>query len=416
MKWYRRIALTLSFLCCLSLTPAKAMPLDSVSATYQLLEKQMVQLNLSSEINREDFINQVAMNYSCFDTSKHHLKYYYYKNNPDELFIQVLPNDKIHQTADLTSEINRLASIAKTAGDPSSQIAWLNQYLVQHIHYDKTKYQDYLEGRPLNDLEAWTAAGALLKGNAVCEGYASAFMLLSDALGIPCMKISGTLNGIPHAWNSVYIPSLNEWRYVDVTNNDPEGLDVPENYLTHLLLVTDETLIRLGYQWNRSNEEALQDVRFPYLEMQALNELRRRGLIVGYGNGYYANNALLTREELASILFRLYQTPSNLQPDEVDNDISPWAKASVAFCKEHHLMIGFPDGKFHGKEPVSKQQLAVIMLRFIDDNDVQWDHAESRAVQLGIMSPGRSSLIHNTRASRSDVYDILLRSIHYKEH
>lgn len=70
------------------------------------------------------------------------------------------------------------------------------------------------------------AAGALLDGLAVCDGYAKSFKMLCDALEIPCVIVGGTAtqpNSVePHAWNLVQMED-GLWYATDVTWNDEEG-------------------------------------------------------------------------------------------------------------------------------------------------------------------------------------------------
>ena len=58
----------------------------------------------------------------------------------------------------------------------------------------------------------------------VCEGYARAFKLLCDRLGIPCVLVSGIVypSGERHMWNCVQMDD-GQWYGVDVTWNDPKS-------------------------------------------------------------------------------------------------------------------------------------------------------------------------------------------------
>jgi len=55
---------------------------------------------------------------------------------------------------------------------------------------------------------------------------------------------------------------------------------------------------------------------------------------------------------------------------EVDSapDVSPWAEAAVEWCKEQCLMTGLPDGLFHGREPLTREQFAVVLHRMRGDS------------------------------------------------
>lgn len=76
-----------------------------------------------------------------------------------------------------------------------------------------------------------TAVGALLQGQAICEGYAQALTLLYRMAGIPCGIISGTAvdtfgGAERHAWNIAY---LDGYALIDSTWNDQDA----QGYITH---------------------------------------------------------------------------------------------------------------------------------------------------------------------------------------
>ena len=73
---------------------------------------------------------------------------------------------------------------------------------------------------------AHTAAGALLDGQATCEGYAQAVTLLYRLAGIPCGVVTGTATDSRgrtdrHAWN---IADIDGYCLIDATWNDQEHL------------------------------------------------------------------------------------------------------------------------------------------------------------------------------------------------
>lgn len=63
------------------------------------------------------------------------------------------------------------------------------------------------------------AYGALIRGDAICEGYSRAFKYICNSLDIGCELINGTGDGTDHMWNLVRIDG--KWYHVDVTWDDP---------------------------------------------------------------------------------------------------------------------------------------------------------------------------------------------------
>lgn len=71
----------------------------------------------------------------------------------------------------------------------------------------------------------YSAYGALVNHESVCEGYAKAFKAVMDRLDIPCVVVAGYVNNPDkggyqlHAWNYVQVEGY--WYMVDMTNNSP---------------------------------------------------------------------------------------------------------------------------------------------------------------------------------------------------
>ncbi len=98
--------------------------------------------------------------------------------------------------------------------------------------YDKIyAAHEYLRSRvSYNDNGSYmiqTAYGALINKEAVCEGYAKAYKVLLNAMGIECDVVINA----EHAWNVVLLDG--KWYFVDVTNDDSN------NGLMYFLLGAD---------------------------------------------------------------------------------------------------------------------------------------------------------------------------------
>ncbi|MCL2088313.1 MAG: hypothetical protein FWH14_02405 [Oscillospiraceae bacterium] len=86
---------------------------------------------------------------------------------------------------------------------------------------------DWLLGRVsynhgANPYTDYTALGALVTGQAVCEGYARAFQLLLYNVGIESTLVVGSSRNEPHMWNIARIDG--QWYNVDTTWNDGERI------------------------------------------------------------------------------------------------------------------------------------------------------------------------------------------------
>lgn len=117
----------------------------------------------------------------------------------------------------------------------------IHDYLLQNIAYD---YENYKKNTVPDD--SYTMYGALIKGVAVCQGYAYSAKLLLEMAGIEAHIVTGTANGIAHAWNKVRIGG--EYYNLDVTWDDPVP-DVKGRVTYGYFNVTDEELSK-DHKWS----------------------------------------------------------------------------------------------------------------------------------------------------------------------
>lgn len=90
-----------------------------------------------------------------------------------------------------------------------------------------------------------TIAGPVLCHSAVCEGIAKLFQFLCQRINVPSAIITGTSNGVPHAWNMVELNGNR--RYIDVT----AALQTISLYtlVPAALFKSEQVLRRNGYDW-----------------------------------------------------------------------------------------------------------------------------------------------------------------------
>lgn len=92
------------------------------------------------------------------------------------------------------------------------------------------------------------ADGAILYGQALCEGYSKAFMYFAQSLGYQCICSVGVANLEDHMWNMVRIGR--SWYNVDVTWDDPKTSDGTQTLRHEYFLINDAEL-RLDHRVER---------------------------------------------------------------------------------------------------------------------------------------------------------------------
>ncbi|MGE4213574.1 MAG: S-layer homology domain-containing protein [Anaerotignaceae bacterium] len=95
------------------------------------------------------------------------------------------------------------------------------------------------------------------------------------------------------------------------------------------------------------------------------------GLFSGVSNNIFAPNDKLTREQMATVMVRLFnkvdiKLTQNSDSDEVFNDnakIADWAKASVALLKKNGIINGDSNGYFNPKAITTTEQVIAVLMQ-----------------------------------------------------
>lgn len=153
---------------------------------------------------------------------------------------QVVIKDERARVVD-TKAKQILAEIIKPDMSEYDRELAIHNYLLLHIAYDYDNYKN-------NSVPAdsYTIYGSLMKGIAVCQGYAYSAQLLLTMAGIESHIVTGTVDGARHAWNKVKIGG--SYYNLDVTWDDPVP-DVEGRLTYGYFNVTDEEL-RRDHSWS----------------------------------------------------------------------------------------------------------------------------------------------------------------------
>ena len=120
----------------------------------------------------------------------------------------------------------------------------LSEYEREILAHDKVvdscKYADDVKSAE-DDYLAFTPYGVLVKGSAVCEGYAKCFQYFLSQLGIKSGTILGKGSKELHMWNAVLIDD--NWYYVDPSWNDSKDYERYDYFnITTDVLMEDHTI------------------------------------------------------------------------------------------------------------------------------------------------------------------------------
>lgn len=147
----------------------------------------------------------------------------------------------IYSPDEVSARVNAVRSAANsfyaTVPDglsPFERELMVHDYLIDNVAYDNTVDTVNLENNPP---EIYTVYGALVDQVAVCEGYARAFQMLLNGLGVDCVGMFGESENQMHMWNAVKLGE--SWYQTDVTWDDQE-----ESYARYIYFnVTDDFML-----------------------------------------------------------------------------------------------------------------------------------------------------------------------------
>lgn len=136
-------------------------------------------------------------------------EYHTYSSAGEVLGIEFLPNymlakderDKVQQQIDGVVA-QWLAGVSASDSDYQKS-KYIFETLIAQVDYDS------------HSQENQNIISVFLHQKTVCQGYANAVSYLCEQLELPCIIVTGTADGQPHAWNVVLLDG--EYYFLDVT-------------------------------------------------------------------------------------------------------------------------------------------------------------------------------------------------------
>ena len=124
------------------------------------------------------------------------------------------------------------------------------------------------------------------------------------------------------------------------------------------------TVVAPDYIKASENGETFTDIKVASDYYEYVNELFERGFVSGYKDGSFKPGGLLTRAEASKILalnLGLNVTKS-FNPTFKDVSTSDWAYPYIEALKEAGVIDGFQDGTFKPNSPITRNQMAKIIV------------------------------------------------------
>ncbi len=106
----------------------------------------------------------------------------------------------------------------------------------------------------------------------------------------------------------------------------------------------------------------------------SISAVSEEGYMMGYPDGSFSPNSLISREELAATLVRAF--PLTVEGEEVHfSDVASerWSFEAIQTLVSNGIVSGYPDGTFQPTQPVTRAELAVILQRMMDSSKRIWN-------------------------------------------
>ena len=170
----------------------------------------------------------------------------------------------------LEDAANMIAAGAEQQDGIYEKVKYVHDYIIDHTAYDTDALESISNGEDESVMAATTAYGCLVQHKAVCSGYASAFQLVLQKLGIECGRVNGLRNSESgaHQWNFLRLDD--DYYYTDVTWDDPLKPDGTQTRTYEFFLISEDDL---AYTHVKNNDLPCPECRGTQYDFYRMNHL-----------------------------------------------------------------------------------------------------------------------------------------------
>lgn len=162
-----------------------------------------------------------------------------YNDYEADIELDIIEGLSIEEVGEMSKELDRevglIVEAAQQLDSDYEKALYVHDTIIDICEYDSGNVGSN------ETVHLWgTAYGALVQHKAICQGYAEAYKLILDKLGIECGLCGGMASNESHAWN--YVKLDGEYYWADLTWDDP-FLNDEDGFLTHVYFMFDDELL-----------------------------------------------------------------------------------------------------------------------------------------------------------------------------
>ena len=105
---------------------------------------------------------------------------------------------------------------------------------------------------------------------------------------------------------------------------------------------------------------------------ESIKKLYNKKIIIGKGNGTFAPNDYVTREEFTAMIVRAFDITYENKNEKSFSDIKEgkWYENYIKIAASRGLVSGMPDGSFGVRQMITRQDMAVILVNLLKNNNI----------------------------------------------
>ena len=211
-------------------------------------------------------------------------------------------------------------------------------------------------------IEATAAARAAIKEAAAVEAVEAALAEAKTALEAALCPADAFSDVDMDAWYHDAVDFVLKEGMMQGTGN---GLFAPDAALSRAMLV--QILYNIEGKPAYETELTFSDVAEGAWYYDAVMWAAENGIVEGTGNGLFAPDANVTREQMVTILYRYAKSPEVKEAELSFADaaeVSDWAAAAVAWAAENGVVQGVGDNKFAPKDNTTRAATAQVCMNY----------------------------------------------------
>lgn len=248
-----------------------------------------------------------------------------------------------------------------------------------------------------------------------CKRVWTLFLSLALVLGLcipayAAVEDTGFSDVAEDAWYTEFVVYCRDNGLMSGTSDTTFSPDTPT---TRAMMAT--ILYRLAGTPAVSGTDSYTDTQPGAWYSDAVLWASQNGVVGGYGGGLFGTNDPLTREQMATMLWRYSGSPSaNAGSDFADeSSIAAWAAPAVDWARENGYMGGVGANLFQPRGQASRAQLATILTRYHQNTETPvTPEPEPEAAQILVAyfsATGNTETIaqHIQTVLNADLYEIV---------